>query len=99
LGMDVGYPEQKGQFRTGVYYEPVAHLLADAKTIDDLEKYRWPKADWFDYSKMRINAEAARRKQVVMSGYMAPFYLHNLLMGLHGSLVDPFINPELHITC
>jgi len=89
-----GIKTRKVRFRTGVYYEPVAYPLADAKTVDDLEKYRWPRADWFDYSKMRRHAEAARRKQVVMSGYMAPFYLHNLLRGLHISLVDPFTNPE-----
>jgi len=89
-----GIQSRKVKFRTGVYYEPVAYPLADANTIDDLEKYKWPKAEWFDYSKMHRHAEAARQNQVVMSGYMAPFYLHNLLRGLHRSLADPFINPE-----
>jgi len=82
------------RYETGTYYELSLNPLAEAETIEDLERYPWPNADWFDYSKMRDAALAAREKQVVMSGYMAIFYLHNLLRGLERSLIDPHDDAE-----
>jgi uroporphyrinogen decarboxylase len=84
---DVKYP-------TGTYSELYHHPLAEAATIDDLERYRWPSADWFDCSGMRAAAEEARRTRAVQCGYMAPFYQHNKLRGLEQSLVDPLAEPE-----
>ena len=77
-------------YGTGVYMEQYFYPLAEAKTIDDVEQYQWPSADWFDYSEMPAAAKAARENQVVMAGYMAPFYYHNLLRGLEQSLMDPY---------
>ncbi len=81
-------------YETGVYHEQSFYPLADAETIDDLDAYRWPSADWFDYSQMRAIAEEKRKTQVVSCGYMAPFYLHNKLRGLEVSLMDPLLEPE-----
>lgn len=89
----------------GIETKPVAHAggaydeqstipLAAAESVDDLARFRWPLADWFDYSAMRAQAEEARRKQVVFCGYMAPFYFHNMLRGLEQSLIDPLSDPE-----
>lgn len=78
----------------GSYHEQYFYPLADAQTMDDLEKYTWPKADWFDYSKMRSAAQGLARTQAVQCGYMAPFYYHNLLRGLEQSLVDPLMDAE-----
>jgi len=79
----------------GAYDELVHHPLAFVETLADLERYRWPSADWFDYSTLRAQALAVRDQQVVACGYMAPFYFHNLLRGLEQSLVDPLLDPEL----
>jgi uroporphyrinogen decarboxylase len=81
-------------FATGRYLEQANHPLAEAQTIDDLEAYRWPSADWFDYSQMRAEAERLHGEQAIMCGYMAPFYLHNLLRGLATSLMDPLDDAE-----
>ncbi len=81
-------------YEGGVYYEQSFSPLAAAKTIDDLEQYAWPSADWFDYSKMHAAAEAVHDKQAVHCGYMAIFYFHNLLRGLELSLLDPHDDPE-----
>ncbi len=78
-------PEQS----RGVYLEQANFPLADCKTLDDLEAFPWPSADWFDYSGMRQEAEKLHRNKAVSCGYMAPFYLHNLLRGLETSLMDP----------
>ena len=76
-------------YGTGVYYEQSFNPLSGARSIDDLERYQWPSADWFDYSGMRAAAERAREKQAVKCGYMAMFYHHNLLRGFEASLLDP----------
>jgi len=81
-------------YSTGTYSEIFHHPLSNAQSIDDLERYPWPSADWFDCSGMRAAAEQARREQVLQVGYMAPFYMHNKLRGLEQSLVDPLIDAE-----
>jgi uroporphyrinogen decarboxylase len=78
----------------GAYEEQATIPLACAQSIDDLDNYRWPSADWFDYSKIREQAKALHSKQVVIGGYMAPFYFHNMLRGLEQSLIDPLAEPE-----
>jgi len=89
-----GIRRKKVNYGAGTYDEQVYYPLSNAQTIDDLEQYRWPSPDWFDFSEMRASAEAARQKQVVKCGYMAIFYLHNQLRGLKNSLVDPFLRPQ-----
>ena len=73
----------------GTYDEQVHWPLAAARRIADLDDYPWPRTDWFDYTRMRAQAEAARQTHAVQCGYMAPFYYHNLLRGLEQSLIDP----------
>jgi uroporphyrinogen decarboxylase len=81
-------------YGTGVYWEQVHYPLASARTIDDLERYRWPSADWFDYSEMKVRARPQHDTHAVKCGYMAIFYYHNLLRGLAQSLMDPHDDAE-----
>jgi uroporphyrinogen decarboxylase len=90
-----GIRKKRAAYATGTYWEQSHHPLADARTVDDLANYPWPRADWFDYSRIREQAKAARNERLVMSGYMAPFFYHNLLRGLEQSLVDPHEHPVL----
>lgn len=83
------------QYEGGCYSEYAHHPLADARTIDDLDAYRWPSADWFDCSQMREKAAEARKNRAVKCGYMAPFFMHNKLRGLEQSLIDPLESPEM----
>lgn len=78
----------------GVYTEQVYWPLADAQTVDDLDRYPWPQTEWFDYAGLRAKAEAAHKSHAVMCGYMAPFFFHNLLRGLELSLIDPLADPD-----
>ena len=89
-----GIRTRKVSYAMGAYDEMTVNPLSDARTVEDLERYTWPKADWFDYSGMRATAKAGRESQVVMSGYMAVFFQHNKLRGLKASLVDPYVRPE-----
>jgi uroporphyrinogen decarboxylase len=81
-------------YATGSYDEQYFYPLASAQTMEDLDAYAWPKADWYDYSKMREQAQEMGREQVVMCGYMAPFFYHNMLRGLELSLMDPHDDPD-----
>jgi len=89
-----GIRRRNVDYGTGVYSE-ISHCpLAFAKTIDDLDRYQWPSADWFDYSRMEADAKALGGEKAIHCGYMAIFYYHNLLRGLEASLVDPLLEPE-----
>ncbi|MDP6450063.1 MAG: uroporphyrinogen decarboxylase family protein, partial [Lentisphaeria bacterium] len=79
----------------GAYDEQSFSPLAGAQTVSDLDSYRWPTTDWFDYSAMPGAAADIRKSQIVWGGYMAPFYYHNLLRGLEQSLIDPLLDPQL----
>jgi uroporphyrinogen decarboxylase len=52
-GMDIwGVQRQPHSFGTGSYDEICHYPLAAAITPADLERYRWPSPDWFDYSSL-----------------------------------------------
>lgn len=89
-----GMRRKRVDYATGGYDEQMFYPLAGAQTVDDLNRYAWPQADWFDYSTMRAVAEDRRSRQVLSCGYMAPFYYHNMLRGLEQSLMDPLESPE-----
>jgi uroporphyrinogen decarboxylase len=89
-----GIRTRKVEYSTGFYDEIIHNPLLNAIKNEDLEKYSWPKADMFNYSKMRNLAKMVYDKQVVMCGYMAIFFQHNKLRGLRNSLLDPLVRPE-----
>ena len=89
-----GILHQRVRYETGEYYEIARHPLAEAESIDDLEAYSWPQADWFDCSQMADAARQGRRNQAVMCGYMAPLTYHMYLRGLEACLTDPLLRPE-----
>jgi uroporphyrinogen decarboxylase len=88
-----GMRHRRIDYGTGAYMEQSFAPLATAQTIDDLERYPWPTADWFDYSGLAAQAHHCRETHAVMAGYIAPFYYHNLLRGLEMSLMDPLDDP------
>lgn len=87
----MGYQAQA--YANGSYDEQVYFPLAEAETIADLEAYRWPSADWYDYAALPALA-AQYRGRAIMCGYTAIFYYHNKLRGLELSLMDPLLRPE-----
>jgi uroporphyrinogen decarboxylase len=90
-----GMRSRRVRYATGEYWEQYHFPLARAKTSRDLDAYAWPSADWFDYTKIGAEARMLGGQRVVMAGYMAPFYYHNLLRGLERSLLDPHDDPGL----
>ena len=95
---DVRYDEwgrgwRDQQYATGVYSEQVVYPLAAAGSIADLNAYRWPDPDWYDYS--ALPAIAARYPgRALCLGYTAPFYYYGMLRGLEYSMTDPVLAPD-----
>lgn len=84
---------QPVRYATGIYWEQSYSPLAEAKTIADLEAYRWPDPDWYDYGVLSEVA-ALCEGRAIMGGLAMPFYYHNALRGLELSLMDPLLRPE-----
>lgn len=90
---DWGMGSRSQDYDSGSYDEQVIFPLAGAETIADLERYRWPDPDWYDYDALpALVAKCGGR--AVCCGYAAPFYFHNVLRGLESSLMDPILRPE-----
>lgn len=81
------------EYGSGVYDEQVKYPLATAETITDLEEYRFPSPDWYDYAALPAIADQIPDR-AIECGYTAIFYYHNMLRGLETSLMDPLLLPE-----
>lgn len=81
-------------YGSGEYEEQVVFPLAEAKTIDDLEKFIWPSPDWYQYNTLPAKA-AQFSGRAIGCGYTAIFFWHNQMRGLEQSLVDTLENPEI----
>ena len=82
------------KYADGTYGEQTVFPLSNATKIADLEAYKWPTTDLFDYKAFRATVEKEHRSRVVVVGYMMPFYWHNTLRGLELSMMDVLVDPE-----
>jgi len=77
----------------GVYWEQSHYPLAQAKTIEELDAFPWPKPEWYDYDDLKRQC-AQYPNHAIMVGYSAIFYYHNMMRGLEESLMDPLLRLE-----
>jgi uroporphyrinogen decarboxylase len=89
-----GMVYRRQEYLNGVYWEQVGYPLSAAQSIADLDAYRWPDPDWYDYAALP-DLCAQHEGRVVRVGYTAIFYYHNKLRGLELSLMDPALEPDL----
>ncbi len=88
-----GIGHRRVKYATGIYNERTHFPLAELETIADLEAYRWPDPDWYDYDALQdLITQCGDR--TVECGLEATFPYHNFLRGLETSLMDPFLRPE-----
>ncbi len=81
-------------YGTGAYAEQSYWPLGHMTSIEELDQYRWPRADWFDFSGIRDQLADVHEHRAVQAGYMAILFFHNQLRGLEQSLLDPYDDPE-----
>ena len=87
-----GYKRRWVPFAGGRNDEVVTRPLAEAQTVEDLDKHEWPRADWFDYSTI-----AAQCRDV--GDYAIIYSLGGLghavnLFGGQRHFMDMALNPE-----
>jgi uroporphyrinogen decarboxylase len=72
----------------------VQFVLADAASIDDVQRHRWPLADWFDFSELAAGLDEWQDFAVMASG--ASVFQHaTFLRGIDNLLMDMALRPEL----
>lgn len=78
----------------GEVEEHCGYVLENAETMEDLEKFRWPKADWFDFSNMNSELEEYKEYCVMASG-SSVFQHPALVRRLDNLLCDMAAEPEM----
>ncbi len=84
-------------YGSGEYQEIRHYPLAQAESVDDLERHRWPSPDWFDYSVLpdRIAAAQAEGEYCLMAANGNIFETSWYMRGFERMLMDLALNPEL----
>jgi uroporphyrinogen decarboxylase len=79
------------------YSEIDFYPLQDAKTIDDLNKHRWPSTEWFNYSVLpeQIKAVQADGERCLMIANGNIFESSWYMRGFQEIFIDFVMNPEL----
>ena len=92
-----------GVRRSPICYGPASYdeidfyPLHNARNADDLNKHRWPSAQWFDYSVIpqRIAAAQANGERCLMIANGNIFETSWYMRGFEQILMDFLLNPEL----
>jgi uroporphyrinogen decarboxylase len=86
-----------GVERTGYGYgQPLAHPLAEAQTVADVERFPWPDPGWMDVSHIREDAMAWGGRFAILGGDWSPFYHDAIdLMGMESFMVAMVENPAV----
>ncbi|MBL7200726.1 MAG: hypothetical protein ISS56_11285 [Anaerolineae bacterium] len=84
-------------YGSGSYDEIAYYPLADAESVDDLAKHRWPDTEWFDYSVLptRIAAAQAGGERCLMVSNGNLFETAWYMRGFERMFLDFILNPEL----
>ncbi len=99
-GEDIwGVRHRQIEYATGVYSEPVSHPLAEYATVEEIEaNYRWPSPDWWDYSVIPGQVQAAGERPI-RGGGSEPFLQYCVLRGLEQAMMDLIENPDIVEYC
>lgn len=89
-----GWRQKVMQTATGPEECFVEFVLADAASIEDFQRHRWPEADWFDFSDFAARLAPWQDFAVMASG--ASVFQHpTFLRGIDNLLMDMAVQPEL----
>lgn len=82
-------------YGTGVYSEASHHPLAPMTSVAEVERYRWPSAEDFDYAPIADFFAADDGARPIVGAAYEPFLLYAYLRGLEQSFEDLLLNSEL----
>ncbi|MCC5830450.1 MAG: hypothetical protein JJU36_13475 [Phycisphaeraceae bacterium] len=90
-----GVRHQMVDYGTGSYNEAVHHPLAGATSVADIERYRWPGVENFDFQPVREALKTDDGLRAVRAGHYEPFLLYCSLRGMEQAYEDLLLNPEI----
>lgn len=92
-----GVRRQPVSYGSGSYGEIYHYPLQNARTVDDLERHRWPSTDWFDYSVIpeRIAACRGDGNPCLMVANGNIFETSWYMRGFEQMLLDLALAPDL----
>lgn len=67
--------------------------LDEFETVEQLENFRWPSPDWFDYESIKYQCDNYKDKAIIM-GHEGPFQIATFLRSMDKLFVDMAIEPE-----
>ena len=89
-----GIKEIVVQTESGPTITQVEYPLAEANSIEELERYCWPDPNWFDYADLRERLKEWTEFAILCSGcsvFQHPTYVR----GMDKLMLDMAINPEM----
>ena len=89
-----GIKEIVVQTESGPTITQIEYPLAEANSLEELERHCWPAPDWFDYSDLRERLEDWTEFAILCSGcsvFQHPTYVR----GMDKLMLDMSINPEM----
>lgn len=82
-------------YGSGAYREPDHHPLAAMTEVAQIDAWRWPDPDDFDYQAISRQLDADDGYRPIHCGCFEPFLLYGYLRGLERSFEDLVLRPEI----
>ena len=79
-------------FYTG---QPVSHPLAGAGHVEDLEAYRWPSPDWFDFSHVRDQCRGWEELAIIGGPWVVVYTNSTELLGTEEFWLKLHTHPDV----
>ena len=98
-GKDIwGIVRRRVKNEFGVYFEITGYPLKDAKSVEEIENYSWPKAEWFDFDSVAGQIERFEKENeywIMLRGGGSSFELAWSMRGFEQFLMDLIVNPDI----
>lgn len=82
-------------YGTGTYAESVVHPLAQFDTVAQIDNFRWPSADDFDYTGIPGQLAEDDGTRFINGGSYEPFLLYCSMRGMEQAYEDLIANPDI----
>ncbi len=90
-----GVRTQRIRHATGAYDEVAYSPLAHAAGIDDVDGFKWPSPDDFDYTFITKTVEQHDAYRAIRSGIYEPFLIYCAMRGMEQAFEDLLVNPDI----
>ncbi|UCD30211.1 MAG: uroporphyrinogen-III decarboxylase-like protein [Planctomycetota bacterium] len=82
-------------YGTGIYSETVYHPLANVTSVAEVEAFRWPRVEDFDYSSIESEFAKIDGSRIVQAGRFEPFLLACQMRGMEQAYMDLLVEPAI----